>query len=344
MQAIVVTVEAGTQEHSAELGVSKRSRKEQQANRQEPSAEEEVSKRPRTATRSDTRAVRSAPLKNSTTRSRMTAAQEKAAARKTRAAAAEAFLKGDVAKQPARTKKYHLVVILTRNIAQLNNMPGDKALAMSDGKFCSTLHFSKPALPAPGQAPLDDNGDKAPPPVTEADVVFLIRGVLPATIPNHRATMHGLPEGRVLQKSDEMPAVKVGWKAGSKLEDLTEFMVFSPKDLFRPCIGGKEFYEPGTYVVGDDVEIYDFDCDEDSDNEEQEQGDASQRPADWWKGQIVGLDGHDAPNTGRAHILFTCDDKSTYKVWCPIDTRMRLGGEEEFFKAFAFVHVTTQRP
>jgi len=90
-QAMVVTVEAGTQELSAEQEVNKCSRKEKETNSQEPSTEG-VSKQPRMATRSDTHGVRNVSVKNSTTQSRRTAAQKKEAARKARAAAAEAFL------------------------------------------------------------------------------------------------------------------------------------------------------------------------------------------------------------------------------------------------------------
>ena len=73
--------------------------------------------------------------------------------------------------------------------------------ALSEGKLCSTLHFSLPARHAPGQAVLGDSFDNSPPPKTDVDVVALIRNVLPRTICEIKGTLHGLPIGPVLQKS-----------------------------------------------------------------------------------------------------------------------------------------------
>ena len=138
-----------------------------------------------------------------------------------------------------------------------------------------------------------------------------------------------------------LPSVKVGWKTGSKLEDLDDLMLHSPDDLFKPWNDVKEFYVAGTFKVGDKVERYDFEREE---GDEEDEALAEQRYADWWKGEIVALEGHDGPNRGKAQVRFPCEDNSEIKAWYPIDILLRLEGEEELFKAIAFVHITTQKP
>jgi hypothetical protein len=39
---------------------------------------------------------------------------------------------------------------------------------------------------------------------------------------------------KVRSLGDIMPIVKVGWKTGSKLEDLDDLMLDRPEDLFKP--------------------------------------------------------------------------------------------------------------
>jgi len=96
---------------------------------------------------------------------------------------------------------------------------------------------------------------------------------------------------KVRSLGDIMPIVKVGWKTGSTLKDLDDLEFDRPEDLFKPWNDVKEFYVAGTFKVGDKVERYDFEREEGDEEDE-----AEHRYADWWKGEIVALEGHDGPN------------------------------------------------
>ena len=171
------------------------------------------SKRTRSPQNQEEEAGRNVVAKRSSARSRE--AQQRTehgeeAAQTAKAEAAETHLKTKVAQLPARARKYQLLVYMTKKISALTVMPTGTNAALTEGKLCSTLHFSLPAPHAPGQVVLGDSFDNSPPPKTEADVIALIRDVLPRTICENKGNLHNLPSGLVLQKSGASGAVDTG--------------------------------------------------------------------------------------------------------------------------------------